>query len=180
MADTGNSTLAELSELKSDHKNARRRTDQSRQLISHSINRYGMARSIVIDEDNRVLAGNGTVEGAKEQGVSKVRIIEAEGDEVIAVRRKGLSEDDKVGLALADNRTSELSAWDAEMLHGLAKEHDISDWFEEPDLDALGGSSDISGIESANGSKDSDPTAFSEFDHTCPRCGFEFDDNTDE
>jgi len=138
-----------------------------------------MARSIVIDEDNRVLAGNGTVEGAKEQGVSKVRIIEAEGDEVIAVRRRGLSEDDKVGLALADNRTSDLSAWDAEMLHGLAKEHDISDWFEDQDIDGLLGSSDIRGIENSNGSQELDPTAFSQFDHTCPRCGFEFDDNTD-
>lgn len=177
MSDVADSALSELSVLKADPKNARRRTNQSRELISHSIGRYGMARSIVIDEDNRVIAGNGTVEGAKDKGIQKLRIVEAEGDEVIAVRRKGLSEQEKVGLALADNRTSDLSEWDAEMLHSLSQDHDISDWFGEQDIDGLLGKSDISGIENSDGSQELDPTAFSNFDHTCPRCGFEFDNS---
>jgi DNA modification methylase len=64
-------------------------------------------------------------------------VVEAAGDEIIAVRRSGLSEDDKVGLALADNRAAELSDWDAEMLQQLSEEHDIAPWFEQEDLDAL-------------------------------------------
>ncbi len=129
--------MPSISSLQSDHKNARRRTDRSSTLIKESISRYGAARSIVIDEENRILAGNGTIEGAKAAGIKSVRVIETDGNEIIAVKRTGLSEEDKVGLALADNRTSDLSEWDQEMLHQLSEEHDISDWFTQEDLDEL-------------------------------------------
>jgi len=129
--------VTSINNLKADHKNARKRTDRSAELIKESLERYGAARSIVIDEENRILAGNGTVEGAKAAGIKNVRIIETEGDEIIAIRRTGLSEDEKAGLALADNRTSDLSEWDQEMLHHLAQQHDLAPWFEQTDLDAL-------------------------------------------
>jgi DNA modification methylase len=126
--------VTSVKDLKSDHKNARRRTDRSASLIAESLKRFGAARSIVIDEDGRILAGNGTVEGAKKAGIDKLRIIEAEGDELIAVRRAGLTEDEKVGLALADNRSSDLSEWDNEMLRQLSEEHDLTPWFEDDEL----------------------------------------------
>ena len=126
-----------INNLKADHKNARKRTSQSKFLIEESLKRYGAARSIVIDESGRILAGNGTVEGAKQAGISKVRIVETDGDEIIAVRRTGLSEDEKIGLALADNRTSDLSEWDGDMLQQLSDNHDISPWFSEDDLNEI-------------------------------------------
>jgi len=129
--------VTSINNLLPDHKNARRRTDRSASLIKESIGRYGAARSIVIDEDNRILAGNGTIEGAKAAGIKNVRIIETDGNEVIAVRRTGLTEDQKIGLALADNRTSDLSEWDQEMLRRLSEEHDISPWFDDEDLNEL-------------------------------------------
>jgi hypothetical protein len=129
--------VASINNLKHDHKNARKRTDQSAELIKESLQRYGAARSIVIDENDRILAGNGTVEGAKAAGIQNVRVIETDGNEIIAIRRTGLSEDEKVGLALADNRASDLSAWDKEMLHRLSAEHDLSPWFAEEDLTGL-------------------------------------------
>ncbi len=49
----------------------------------------------------------------------------------------GLSEDEKVGLALADNRSSDLSEWDNDMLRQLSEEHDISDWFNIKELNDL-------------------------------------------
>jgi site-specific DNA-methyltransferase (adenine-specific) len=129
--------MASIADLKFDHKNARKRTDSSRTLIQESLQRYGAARSIVIDEDNRILAGNGTIEAAKALGLDKLKVIEAAGDEIIAVKRTGLSEHEKVGLALADNRAAELSEWDAEMLHQLSEEHDLEPWFEPEDLEEL-------------------------------------------
>ena len=129
--------MTSINSLHSDHKNARKRTDQSAELIKESLSRYGAARSIVIDEDNGILAGNGTVEGAKAAGIKNVRIIETDGTEVIAVKRTGLSEDEKVGLALADNRTSDLSDWEQEMLRRLSEEHDLEPWFESDDLEEL-------------------------------------------
>ena len=135
--------LASISDLRSDHKNARKRTDRSAALIKESITRYGAARSIVIDEENRILAGNGTIEGAKAAGIKNVRIIETNGDEIIAVKRTGLTEDQKIGLALADNRTSDLSEWDKEMLHQLSEEHDITPWFEAEDLAEIMGEVEV-------------------------------------
>ncbi len=136
MSGTGD-TVQSLSSLKSDHKNARKRTLQGKNLIQESLSRYGAARSIVIDESNRVLAGNGTIEAAAATGIDRVRIIETDGDEIIAVRRTGLTEESKVGLALADNRTSELAEWDKEMLSTLSSEHKIDPWFDDDTLLAL-------------------------------------------
>ncbi len=136
-----------LSDLTSDPQNARKRTDRSTELIKESLGRYGAARSIVIDEENRVLAGNGTIEGAKAAGIKSVRVIETDGNEIIAVKRIGLSEEDKVGLALADNRTSDLSEWDQEMLHRLSEEHDLSPWFEQEDLDELFNVTEVDPVE---------------------------------
>ena len=126
-----------INSLKSDHKNARKRTDRSANLIKESLERFGAARSIVIDENDRVLAGNGTIQGAKAAGIENVRVIETDGKEIIAVKRTGLSEEEKVGLALADNRTSDLSEWDAEMLKQLSEEQDLEPWFNEGDLAEL-------------------------------------------
>ena len=169
--------MTSIQDLKSDQRNARKRTDRSASLIAESLKRFGAARSIVIDEDGRILAGNGTVEGAKAAGISKVRIIEAEGDELIAVKRSGLSEEQKIGLSLADNRTSDLSEWDAIMLEQLSETHDISPWFEKEDLNAILYNNDTveTSTKEYKGSKELESEAFSEFDNTCPRCGFEFD-----
>lgn len=162
--------MTSINNLKADHKNARKRTDRSAELIKESLERYGAARSIVIDEENRILAGNGTVEGAKAAGIKNVRIIETEGDEIIAIRRTGLTEDEKIGLALADNRTSDLSEWDQEMLHRLSAEHDISAWFNNDDLEGI--------LQSET--EQIAPEDFEEVDddieteHRCPSCGYEW------
>jgi DNA modification methylase len=129
--------VAKIADLKPDPRNARKRTDRSASLIRESLERFGAARSIVIDEDGRILAGNGTVEGAKAAGIEKLRIIETAGDEIVAVRRTGLTEEQKIGLALADNRTSDLSEWDALMLQQLSEEQDLAPWFGADELAEL-------------------------------------------
>jgi|TARA_B100001059_G_scaffold211652_1_gene226156 hypothetical protein len=163
--------LASIKSLKPDHKNARRRTDRSSQLIQESLQRYGAARSIVIDEENRILAGNGTVDGAKAAGIQNVRIIETDGDEIIAIKRTNLSEEQKIGLALADNRTSDLSEWDQEMLHTLSQEHDINDWFTPEDLNSITGDP-VSELEPPQDFDEVDDDITTE--HRCPSCGYEW------
>jgi len=126
-----------INDLQNDPKNARKRTDRSAKLIKQSLEQYGAARSIVIDENNRILAGNGTIAGAKAAGIKNLKIIESNGDEIIAVKRTGLSEEEKVGLAIADNRTGDLSEWDIDMLEQLSKEHDLNDFFDKKELDDI-------------------------------------------
>jgi len=130
-------SMTSINDLQNDPKNARKRTDRSAKLIKQSLEQYGAARSIVIDENNRILAGNGTIAGAKAAGIKNLKIIEADGDEIIAVKRSNLTEDQKVGLAIADNRTGDLSEWDIDMLEQLSKEHDLNDFFNKKELDDI-------------------------------------------
>ena len=129
--------MTSINDLQNDPKNARKRTDRSAKLIKQSLEQYGAARSIVIDENNRILAGNGTIAGAKAAGIKNLKIIESNGDEIIAVKRTGLSEEEKVGLAIADNRSGDLSEWDIDMLEQLSKEHDLNDFFDKKELDDI-------------------------------------------
>jgi DNA modification methylase len=111
-----------LGELKPLQPNARQRTERSAGMLVESLQRFGAARSIVIDEDNVVLAGNGTTDAAAAAGIARVRVVEAAGDELIAVRRRGLTPEQKAALALADNRTAELAVWDNEVIARLVAE----------------------------------------------------------
>lgn len=131
--------MTSIKELQPDPRNARRRTDRSAALIAKSLQQFGAARSIVIDENNRVLAGNGTIEGAKAAGIQKVRIIETDGSELIAVKRSGLSDEQKIALAVADNRTSDLSEWDTDILAELSQEQTLDPWFTNDELSKLFG-----------------------------------------
>ena len=163
--------LISIQDLNKDPKNARLRTDRSAKLISESLEKFGTGRSIVIDENNTIIAGNGTIEGAKAAGLKKIKVIETSGDEIIAVKRTNLTEDQKVGLAIADNRSSDLSDWDRSVLEELTMDYDLKPFFEEEDLEELLGSGEIKDFE---GSREHGEGEFSEFDNTCPRCGFEF------
>ena len=89
---------------------------------------------------------------------------------IIAIRRTGLTEDQKVGLALADNRSSDLSDWDASMLHHLSMEHEIDPWFEPEDLTEL--MDDRTDAEAPEDFKDVDENL--EIEHRCPSCGYEW------
>ena len=160
-----------IQELNQDPNNARLRTDRSAKLISESLEKFGTGRSIVIDENNTIIAGNGTIEGAKAAGVKNVKVIETNGDEIIAVKRTNLTKDQKVGLAIADNRSSDLSEWDREVLEELTMDYDLKPFFDDDDLSQLLGDGEIKDFE---GSKENGEAYFSEFDNTCPRCGFEF------
>jgi DNA modification methylase len=135
--------MTSINDLQNDPKNARKRTDRSSKLIKESLQKFGAARSIVIDENNRILAGNGTIAGAKAAGIKNLKVIETDGKEIIAVKRTGLSEDEKIGLALADNRTSDLSEWDLDMLEELSQEHDLNPWFDNDDLKELLGETEV-------------------------------------
>lgn len=101
-----------LTELKQDPHNFRKHNDRNVGAIKAAIQEVGTARSIVIDENDEIMAGNATVRAAQQAGVEKVRIIDAEGDEIIAVRRSGLTAWQKKRLALADNRAADLAEWD--------------------------------------------------------------------
>jgi DNA modification methylase len=108
--------MAHLKDLTPDPANRRAHNARNLGMLTDSLHAVGAARSIVIDEDNVILAGNGVVEAAAEAGIENVQIVEADGNTVIAVRRRGLSDEQKRALALYDNRVAELATWNVEQL----------------------------------------------------------------
>ena len=83
--------LTDLRNLRPDPQNARRHGARNVDMMVDSINKVGCGRSIVIDEDGVVLAGNGIVEAAGQAGIDKVHVVEADGSMLVAVRRTGLT-----------------------------------------------------------------------------------------
>ncbi|MPZ24516.1 MAG: hypothetical protein GEU28_13515 [Dehalococcoidia bacterium] len=118
--------IADLACLTPDPRNARTHSDRNLALIERSLREVGAARSIVVDEAGTILAGNATVEAAEQVGITRVRVVEADGTELVAVRRANLTPEQKRRLALLDNRAAELADWDAAVLASLAEDTDLS------------------------------------------------------
>jgi DNA modification methylase len=123
-----------MTALRTDQHNANKGTKRGRELLEQSLKELGAGRSILVDKDGNVIAGNKTLEMAQKLGL-KVRIIEAGRDELVAVQRPDLDLTDGAGearrLAYLDNRVAELDLeWDAQVI--------VADMQAGMDLDALG------------------------------------------
>lgn len=109
-----------LKDLTPDPANARKHTPRNVGTIADALREVGAARSIVIDEDGVILAGNATVEAAAEAGLTRVQVVDVDGQTVVAVRRSGLTPEQKARLALFDNRAAELAeGWDVGVLQQM-------------------------------------------------------------
>ena len=130
-----------ISELTPDSRNANRGTKRGNATTKASLEKFGAARSIVVDRDNRIIAGNHVVQNAPSAGIEDAIIVESDGSKLIVVKRTDLSLDDAKAreLAIADNRTAELGLeWDADVLAELSSDLDLKPFFEESELLALG------------------------------------------
>ncbi len=118
-----------MSELKFDPNNYRIHGDKNKRLIQKSLVECGAGRSILFDNDNCIIAGNGVYEQAQELGL-KVRVIESDGTELIAIKRTDLTTEDarRKALALADNYTSDTSVFDVEAVLKDFSEEDLDLW----------------------------------------------------
>lgn len=127
-----------IADLTPDPSNRRDHNPRNIGMISDALHDVGAARSIVIDEHGVIHAGNGVVEAAAQAGITKVQVVDADGETLVAVRRKGLSPEQWRKLALYDNRTAELAEWDIDQLKiDLAAGHDLTPFFSSKELDKL-------------------------------------------
>lgn len=97
-----------IEELKFDTHNYNQHTEKGMMLLEKSITENGLGRSILVDKDGNIIAGNATAETAKKLGKNKIKVIETTGDELVVVKRTDLDIDSTEGrnLALADNAVS--------------------------------------------------------------------------
>lgn len=130
--------ISTIGDLIHDRSNPRKHNPRNIKVIVDSLHDVGFARSIVIDEDNNILAGNGVTEAAMLAGIEKVIEVEADGNTIIAVRRRGLTDEQKQRLKYFDNLSGELADWDTEqLLADMQAGLDLSGMFHEDELDAL-------------------------------------------
>ena len=100
-----------------DKRNYRKHSDKNKELINKSLKECGAGRSIVIDNEDNIIAGNGIYEQAQKLGI-KTKVIETDGSELVVVKRTDLQTDDdkRKQLAVFDNSTSDSSEFDFELL----------------------------------------------------------------
>lgn len=116
----------EISELKQDTLNFNQGTYEGEILVERSLQRLKAGRSILIDKDNNIISGNKTAEVAARLGF-KLRIIESDGTEMIAVRRTDMTLDSQKGreMAMADNATAQVNlSWNEENLNAAMQQYD--------------------------------------------------------
>lgn len=99
-----------------DPENARTHPMRNKDAIRKSLRRFGPGRSIVVDKNNVVLAGNGTVAEAEAMGLS-IKVVDGHPDELIAIRRKDWTAEEARAYAIADNRSAEFAEWDEPVLY---------------------------------------------------------------
>lgn len=110
-------TIARLEDLTPHTANANRGTKRGVDLLDQSLERCGAGRSIVVDKNGVVIAGNHTLERAVEKGFA-IEVVKTDGRKLVVVQREDLdleaADDPRAReLAIADNRTSEVGLdWD--------------------------------------------------------------------
>lgn len=120
---------AKLKDLIQDDRNLNAGTERGQQLIEKSLREFGAGRSILLDKNNRIIAGNKTHKNAELAGLDDVIIVETDGTKLVAVKRTDVDLDTKKGreMALADNATVKVDLeWDTEELNAVAEDFDIN------------------------------------------------------
>jgi len=108
-----------IDDLTLDPNNAREHNQKNLDAIANSLQMFGQRKPVVITKDLVVVAGNGTLEAAKQIGWKGLSCVTVPDD---------WDTDTIKAYALADNRTAELASWNSEILLGQLRDLNSSDW----------------------------------------------------
>lgn len=168
-AEQGNE-IKTAADLIQDKHNYRKHSDTNKARIKKSIDEAGLGRSVVIDADNVLVAGNGV-----QQVIDKdtpVRVVETDGTELVVVKRTDLHTGDprRKTLALADNATSDDVEWDFEAIEADGwTEESAGGWGVEWPADEEQGDREDEIPETDMSLKDRKGDMI-----TCPKCNFKW------
>lgn len=133
--------MTDEKKYKLDPRNYRIHNDKNKKLINKSIKNLGAGRSILVDKDGVIVAGNGVFEQAQKLGV-KIREVETDGTELVVVKRTDLATDSKKRqeLAVLDNSASDSSEFDFDLLQEDFNVNELADLgidieSEEPEIE---------------------------------------------
>lgn len=131
---------ADVGQLVSDINNANRGTARGREMLRKSVADYGAGRSILVDKNGVVIAGNKTRQAMADAGMTRALVVETDGSQLVVVKRTDLDLNDRKGkarkLAYADNRVGQIDLeWDPEVvLADMAEGVEMGDFFSEKEL----------------------------------------------
>lgn len=122
-----------IDQLIPDDLNANKGTEYGHHLMEKSFRELGAGRSILLDRNGKIIAGNKSTETASAIGLEDVIVVETDGTKLVAVKRMDIDIDSKQGreLALADNATSKANLeWDEQAVQQISDQWDIKpdDW----------------------------------------------------
>ena len=102
----GERVLRKAAELVLYEGNPRRHGEKQMQALRRSLREFGFLRPLLIDRENRLVAGQAVLQAAMAEGMDVVPCILAE----------GLTAEQRRAYILADNRLAELAEWDRQAL----------------------------------------------------------------
>jgi hypothetical protein len=163
-----------LEEVKPYWRNPRRISQESVDKVAASIGEYGYVQPIVVDREHVIIVGHTRLQAVRQLGWAEVGVYVSDMDEEAAKAYR-----------LVDNRTSELSAWDHELLRNELREFPdllIGDFFPNVDLE-VGQTATAAEVteeqlrhagEKITRVKEADPTATHTTTVVCPGCFHDF------
>ena len=154
-------------------RNSRTHSDEQVAQIAASIKEFGFLNPIIIDGESSIIAGHGRVRAAQKLGIKELPCIEA----------SHLSDTQRRAYIIADNKLALNAGWDDEMLRIELEELGVTGFdleltgFSLDEIEALGfDESPYPEHEPESSTQEIDPDDY-QMGHTCPKCGFEFDND---
>lgn len=126
-----NEKKIKVKDLVFDDKNFNKGSEFGNQLIEKSFQKFGAGRSILLDKNNRIIAGNKSTENFAAVGGENVIVVESDGKSLIAVKRTDIDLDTPQGreMALADNAAAKANiVFDAELVAAELSEAVCEEW----------------------------------------------------
>lgn len=155
-------TRRKITDFQPDPANPNAHTERGIGMLEDSLAKVGLGRSIVVDRNGIVLAGNSTQERAVDQGFEDAIEVESDGTKLIVVKRTDLDllndKDNRArNLSYYDNRTAELGlAWSPEQL--------LSDMQTGVDLSKLWSADELAALLAGQVDEDATPDAGAQVD----------------
>jgi len=155
-----------IEQIKPYKKNPRKNEKAVPEVVK-SLKEFGFRQPLVVDSSMVLIVGHTRLLAAKELGLATVPVHIASTLTPAQVR----------AYRIADNRSHDKSEWDVTLLNEeLGELFEMDEKFDIEFMDFGDfGPGEEKEKEIKEGSKELDEEEFSEFDHKCPKCGFEYD-----
>lgn len=153
----------DIDRLKPYDKNPRIITEQGLKHLKNSFDEIGFAQPININTDGTILSGHARWQQLKTEGVTEVEVY-------LPDRQLTPKQEEAVIVRMNKNVAGE---WDFDILANEFELDDLIDWgFDDKDFPKVLEPEDLS-----DKNKEIDTDNFgNDLEHTCPKCGFEFND----